>query len=163
MQVFFLLLACLQLAPAHDFHTTILNFVYDADEKSYQIDLEVDTEQFSYALDRTYGRNLRMGEPDEDPACDSLIQALVNAQIQCRLNRRSIRFELDTKEVTFAESVLHFKPVRYRWKLCKMHMDNNLLIDFFPKQKNLVNLAYKDRKYSMLFDFEHRSDVLKVN
>ena len=54
-------------------------------------------------------------------------------------------------QVNFGETIIVFKPIDCRGKLKKITVHNSLLVNSFPGQKNLVQVEYKEKKYSMLF------------
>lgn len=161
MQSTLLAILLISFLPAHDFHTTIMNIKAKDDKKTYEIDLMVDTEHFEYLLNKVYDVDIRLGEEDEHPKCDSLITDYINAQIQLEFNRKKIDLELENKNVTFAETTLYFEEVCYRRRLKKVKMHNSFMLERFPSQKNLVNVLYKDSMQSMLFESDHMDQSIK--
>ena len=156
-----LIAGSLLLMPLHDFHTTILNFTYLDDEKTFQIDLKVDTEHLEYSVNKAYDVVLKLGEPDEDAKANSLLTKYIKEHIQCSMNGKKVDLSLDFKEVNFAETVLHLVPHCQKRKLKSIEMHNSFMISDFPSQKNLVSFYYKGQSKSMLFDIERGKDVVE--
>lgn len=144
----------LLLAPAHDFHTTFMNLTYQDDEKSFEIDLTVDTEHFEHVINEFSDTTLRLGEPNEHADADKWISKYIRKTIKVQMNGKNIPLELRVKEVNFAETTLHFKPVKHKRKLKNTSIRNSFMINDFPNQKNLVKINYKGNSKSMLFDYK---------
>ena len=153
-----LIAASLLVMPLHDFHTTILNFTYIDDEKTFQIDLKVDTEHLEYTVNKAYDVVLKLGEADENPDANALLSKYIAKNIQCTMNGKKLDLSLDFKEVNFAETVLHLMPHCQKRKLKSISMHNVFMISDFPNQKNLVNFYYKGQSKSMLFDLDRQKD-----
>ncbi|MFY0644077.1 MAG: hypothetical protein JXR19_06395 [Bacteroidia bacterium] len=148
------------LNPTHDFHTSVMNFTYKDDEKHFQIDLNLDTEQFEYFLNQQSKNDVSL-DVDIDDELEELIEDAINEHIKLRLNGSVKPLKLSVVEVTYAETILQFEPICYRRKLKSFEMSNSLLFTNFPKQKNLVKVNYRGEVRSLLFQIEHQKDVLE--
>lgn len=138
--------------PLHDFHTSLMNISYEADKKSFEIDLTVDTEHFEEAVNATYYTDIRLGELNEHDSCDFYIDAYINKHISAKFNKRNKKLKLAVKEVNYAETTLHFEDVCFKRKLKYLEMENTFLMPHFPSNKNLIKIHYKEQSESMLFD-----------
>lgn len=154
--IYNVLLSCVLLViPLHDFHTTILNLTYQDDKKTFSIDLRLDTEHIEYVLNKTYDVKLNLGESNEDPMANQLLEDYLNTHIRTQLNGRTINLKIEQKEVNFADTYIHFKAFGFKKKLKEVKMHNSFMINDFPSQKNLVKVNYKGISKNMLFDLEH--------
>ena len=158
------LLFLVGLAPYHDFHTTIMNFKYHEEDKEFTIDLTLDTEHFNHVLNVTYGIPVTLGmEGDEHPMTDSLINDYLAKHIALKMNNKKKTLVLESKQVTFFETELNFKAICQRRKVKAIEMTNDLMLEMFPGQKNLVNFYYMDHAKSMLFDQENNNNRIQLN
>lgn len=156
-----IILGLVSLIPLHDFHTSVMNFKYQDDEKQFEIDLILDSEHFEYVIDNSYDVSVRLGETDEDPACDKYIETYLNEHISLWMNGKKQELNLLKKEVNYSETKLIFSPICQKKKLKQLKMENDFMLYFFPGQKNLVNYYYKGSKNSMLFLLN--KDIREIN
>lgn len=153
MQFFKLSLLLFGLLPFHDYHTSIMNFRYQPDEKRFKIDLTLDTEHFEHVLQNEFGSEVRITDFTVTQRTDSLIEVYVTKHISLAFNEKNVALKLDTLMVDYANITLKFKDISVRKKLKTIEMHNDLMFDIFPGQKNLVNYYYKGKAESMLFSF----------
>ncbi|MBT6235569.1 hypothetical protein N9J89_00430 [Bacteroidia bacterium] len=137
------------IAPLHDFHTSWMNMTYDEGAKAFDVTWRTDTEHLEGAIQaRTNNPEFTLDEITEVPK--GLVLYL-NENVTLDLNGKKQALTIDFIESTFAETVVHFKPIKYRRKLKSMEMKNTLLLKAFPNQKNMLQLNYEGKSYSMLF------------
>jgi hypothetical protein len=137
------------LAPQHDFHTSWMNMTYNEESKEFETTWRTDTEHLEGVLTAYSGGEISLESTSIDKH-KTLITKYIKSNTSLDFNRKRQLLEIDVIEVTFAETVIHFKPIKCRRKLKSIRMQNTLLQAQFPNQKNMVQINYKGKMYSML-------------
>jgi hypothetical protein len=137
----------LTLAPQHDFHTSWMNMTYDEKNKEFEITWRTDTEHLEGAI-QAHLKNSKFILTDSTSS--SVLTAYIDDNVNLNFNGKNQNLRVDIVESTFAETIIHFKPIKCRRKLKTVSMENSLLQAQFPNQKNMVQINYKGEMYSML-------------
>jgi hypothetical protein len=135
------------LAPQHDFHTSWMNMTYDEKNKEFEITWRTDTEHLEGAI-QAHLKNSKFILTDSTSS--SVLSAYIDDNVNLNFNGKNQNLRVDIVESTFAETIIHFKPIKCRRKLKTVSMENSLLQAQFPNQKNMVQINYKGEMYSML-------------
>ncbi len=155
-----LLLSLLTLLPTHDFHTSWMNFTYNEKQKEFDITWRTDTEHLEGVLTAFANEEIHLENRTVEQHID-LIDRYINKHCKIKMNGKHRPLVIAIVEVNFAETVVHFSPIKQRKKLRKIEVTNTLLISQFPNQKNMVQLNYKGKIQSMLFDGVHTVSQLE--
>jgi len=159
--LFLFLLSILTLLPNHDFHTSWMNFTYNEKQKEFEITWRTDTEHLEGVLSAFSGNEIHLENATVDQHT-ALINNYINKHFKLKMNSVNRSFTIAIVEVNFAETVVHFNPIKQRKKLRNLEMNNSLLIAQFPNQKNMFQLNYKGKTNSLLFDGTHTSGKLSL-
>jgi hypothetical protein len=135
------------LAPNHDFHTSWMNMTYDEKNKEFDITWRTDTEHLEGAI-QAHLKNSKFILTDSTRS--SVLSTYINDNVNLKFNGKNQNLRVDIVESTFAETIIHFKPIKCRRKLKTVSVENSLLQAQFPNQKNMVQINYKGEMYSML-------------
>ena len=135
------------LTPQHDFHTSWMNMTYDEKNKEFDITWRTDTEHLEGAI-QAHLKNSKFILTDSTSS--SVLRTYINDNVNLNFNGKNQNLRVDIVESTFAETIIHFKPIKCRRKLKTVSMENSLLQAQFPNQKNMVQINYKGEMYSML-------------
>jgi hypothetical protein len=135
------------LTPQHDFHTSWMNMTYDEKNKEFDITWRTDTEHLEGAI-QAHLKNSKFILTDSTSS--SVLSTYINDNVNLNFNGKNQNLRVDIVESTFAETIIHFKPIKCRRKLKTVSMENSLLQAQFPNQKNMVQINYKGEMYSML-------------
>jgi hypothetical protein len=155
-----LLLSLLTLLPTHDFHTSWMNFTYNEKQKEFDITWRTDTEHLEAVLSKRGNSEVILSNETID-SFEFLLNLYVDENVDLYINKKRKAMKVDVVEVNFAETIVHFKPIKYRRKIKSFAMSNVLLTEMFPGQQNMVQLNYKGKTGSMLFEGTHTYSKLK--
>ncbi len=122
---------------------------YNEKSKEFETTWRTDTEHLEGVLTAYSGGKITLESTSIDEH-KSLINKYIKSNTSLDFNRKRQLLEIDIIEVTFAETVIHFKPIKYRRKLKSVAMSNTLLQGQFPNQKNMIQINYQGKMYSML-------------
>ncbi len=145
----------------HDFHTSIADVEYNAKNKTFEVILRVFSDDLEDDFSRTMGKKiiLKMGkDKTPDPTLTKYLEKyfilknkgnpFVINYIARETNAEStlIYFEMLTKDVTKDAPK-------------NMFLRNNVMTDLFSDQVNIVNLAFQNKKTTLMF---RRGDTEKA-
>lgn len=137
------------LAPQHDFHTSWMNMTYNENSKNFDITWRTDTEHLEGVLTAFQKKDIHLDNTTIKEH-EKGILSYISANTSLILNKSKQILEIDFIEVNFAETIVHFTPIKCRKKLKMVSMENTLLLAQFPNQKNMVQINYLGKMYSML-------------
>ncbi len=149
------------LAPQHDFHTSWMNMTYNEDKKVFETTWRTDTEHLEGVL-TAYGKKDIHLEDHTIPQHKALISKYLSDHTNLSFNGNNQKLRIEIIEVTFAETIIHFYPIKCRRKLKTVSMHNTLLQKQFPNQKNMVQINYKGKMYSMLLGGTKLYDEISI-
>jgi len=135
----------------HDYHSTLLSMQYNADIKSFEMELTIETDHFEYAINKHFLTDIHLGEGKELEDCDALISTYLNQTIQLYINKKPVDLGISEKQVDYSITTIQFKPIYHKKKVKRIRMANKMMFEQFPKQQNLVQIFYKDKKAGLLF------------
>ncbi|MEY2924519.1 MAG: hypothetical protein RLZZ337_1067 [Bacteroidota bacterium] len=152
----------LALLPTHDFHTSWMNFTYD--EKKHELigEWRTDTEH----LEATIAKRINQ---EDFKLSDTMVQVpyglalYLSEHLKLKINGKPIALQIAQLEVNFAETTIHFKPIKKRCNIKSVTMKNTLLTSQFPNQQNMFQLNYKGKMYSLLFSSINTEQSLAVD
>ena len=137
------------LVPQHDFHTSWMNLTFNEKNNQFEVSWRTDTEHLEGVLTSFSGMEIKLENTSiEDHKV--LLNNYIDKNTSLLFNQQMQLLEIDVVEVTFAEVVVHFKPIKYKRKLKSVTVASTLLQLVFPNQKNMVQINYKGKMYSML-------------
>jgi len=122
---------------------------YNEESKEFETTWRTDTEHLEGVLTAYSGGEISLENTSIDEH-KSLIHKYIKSNASLDFNHKRQLLEIDVVEVTFAETIIHFKPIKCRRKLKSIAMTNTLLQAQFPNQKNMIQINYQGKMYSML-------------
>lgn len=135
---------------------------YDEKGKAFDVSWRTDTEHLEGVL-TAYGEEEVHLENNTILGHTPLIIKYINDHTDLYFNGKDQNLQIDIIEVTFAEVIIHFEPIKCRRKLKKVSMQNTLLQKQFPNQKNMVQINYKGKMYSMLLGGNKLFDEVSID
>jgi len=134
---------------------------YDENKKVFEITWRTDTEHLEGVL-TAFGQQEILLESTSIEKHKALINRYIQSNTNLLFNSKEQALEIETIEVTFAETIVHFKPIKCKRKLKIVAMNNTLLQAQFPNQKNMVQVNYKGKMYSMLLGGSKIYEEVKI-
>ena len=137
--------------PTHDFHTSWLNITYDKVKKEFNSSWHTDTEHLEAVLSSFSSNEVHL-ETNLTDDQKRLLQDYLSANYSISINGKKSAITVATVEVNFAETFIHLSPQKHKKKISTITVKNQLLVEQFPNQKNMVQINYEGKKYSMLMN-----------
>ena len=133
----------------HDFHVSIAEVNYNTSSRSFEVILQVFTDDLEKALRENY----KLGQVylDKTQKYDKYIERYVKANFYIRdAKKQKLNMIFLGKEIDNEDTLIYFE-FPYKSSVKKLQLSNSILIDIFADQKNLVNTNYKGQKKTHKF------------
>ncbi|WP_240543568.1 DUF6702 family protein [Spirosoma foliorum] len=152
IQKLFICLSLISLTasrPAHDFHASVTQMEYNAKERAFEISIRIFTDDFEKALSAASSSKINLSGPGEknDPLIEKYIQAhfsYVNPQKQTK-SFKYVGHEVEAEANWIYLEMPYSEP--FRGGLLKQ----NVLMELFDDQVNMVNIRYQNQKKTFVF------------
>jgi hypothetical protein len=134
--------------PAHDFHASVTQMHYNAKERAFEISIRIFTDDFEKALTAASGSRVNLSGNDKN---DSLIEKYIQSHFAC-VNPQ--------KQPKPAKYIGHETEVDANWIYLEMPytepfrgglLKQNVLMELFDDQVNMVNVQYEGQKKTFVF------------
>lgn len=160
--LFIVLLPLLAFTAAHKFYVSATNIEYNEHNKSLQIISHVFTDDLEKLLQERYSKDLFLLKEGEHPRADSYIQKYFQDKLHIRVNGKELELnylgkEYDKDELLVYIEVKNVEPIR------SIFVENGVLTDIFPEQKNVVKVEYKGTIKSLLLSRSEVNGLLKFS
>jgi hypothetical protein len=146
---------------AHKFYVSVTQVEYYAPDKAIQITSRVFIDDLEKALSERYGVELLIAGKDESPMSEAYIERYLQAKFVVRVNDAVANYRFLGKKIDGDMAVLFLEVPEIRLKsLNTLEIQNEVLMDVFEEQKNIVHFKFGERKKSFVLIRERNSGML---
>lgn len=147
--LFVLLLPQLSFNTAHKFYVSVTDIEYNEKEKSLQIISRVFIDDLEKLLKERYKKDLFLLKKGEHPEADAYVQRYFQDKLKIEVNgkERTLKYlgkEYDNDELLLYIEVENVEP------FSQIEVENTVLTDIFPEQKNIIKVENKGKVKSLL-------------
>ena len=143
----------------NDFHTSWMNITYDEVKKEFNSSWHTDTEHLEAVLSSFSSNEVHL-ETNLTDDQKRLLQDYLSANYSMSINGHKSEISIATAEINFAETFIHLNPIKYKKYISSITIKNHLLVEQFPNQKNMIQINYEGKKYSMLMNSQKTEDSI---
>lgn len=144
------LLLCVSTAsrPAHDFHASVTQMQYNPKERAFEVSIRMFTDDLEKALATASGGPAHLAPNDKnDPLLERYVRqhfAFVNAQ------KQPVAFDYVGHEIE-ADANWVYLQLPHADAFAGGQLKQNVLMELFDDQVNLVNIQYQGQKKTFVF------------
>lgn len=145
-------------APTHPFHTSVTEIVFNEKEQIWEVSIRLFQDDLELGLSAFQGKRFQFQEANEtDDLLAKYIKTHIGFQVNLKLQTpyRYLGFE-PQKDVIWV-----YLEIPTNQELAGVYFHNSLLVDVFPDQTNLVQLARVNKKKSYLFKKDKNTILLE--
>ena len=147
--LFVLLLPQLSFTTAHKFYVSVTDVEYNESQKSLQIISHVFIDDLEKLLKERYREDLFLLKKGEHPEADDFVKKYFQEKMRISINgkEKTLKYlgkEYDNDELLVYIEVENVEP------FSDIEVENTLLTDIFPQQKNIVKVENKGEIKSLL-------------
>ena len=145
----FVALPLLSFSAVHKFYVSATDIQYSEESESLQIISHVFIDDLEKLLKERYNDELFLLNEDEHPDADAFIERYFQDKISIMVDGKEkqlnyIGKEYDNDQLLVYLEVKDVKPFKNIW------VENGVLTDLFPEQKNVVKVDHKGKIKSLL-------------
>lgn len=148
------------LTATHDFHTSLTEMRYNAKSKSFEISFRIFTDDLQKALSAT-NQNRKFVVENNDKN-DAFVEAYIRKHfIAINPKNQKFSFQYIGKEKEGEATWIYLEmPVNESFNGVKIQ--NDILLDMFEDQTNIINLFYQNQKKSYLFNSKNKVFTIEI-
>ena len=143
-----LLISLTASRPAHDFHASVTQMQYNAKERTFEISIRIFTDDFEKALSAASNTKVNLsGTNKNDPLIEKYIQthfSYISPQKQPK-PFKYVGHEIEADANWLYLEMPYAEP--FRGGMLKQ----NVLMELFDDQVNMVNIQYQGQKKTFVF------------
>jgi hypothetical protein len=144
----------------HKFYMAVYQINYAPEKKMLQITSRIFIDDLNKTLEKKYNKKLYLGTEKESAEELILVKEYLANHFSIKVNNQSKSMNFLSKEVE-DDVLICYWNIKGISKINSLEIYNTVLTDWFPEQKNVVNVAVLGVKNSFLFTNSTSIEVLK--
>ena len=138
-------------AAVHAFHVSKCQVEYNEGEQALQISLNLFIDDLEEALRRQGAGKLQLCTPREAPDAENHLQRYLRRHFIIRVNGKALDYTFIGKEISEDQAAVWcYLEITNVQKFRELSVTNNLLLEVFEDQKNIVSIAGPGKKQGVL-------------
>lgn len=159
--LFLLLLPLFIATGVHKFYVSVTNIEYDNKEKALQITSRVFIDDLEKALEERYEVGAFLGTPEEIQNSDEYIEKYLNAKFLVNVNGKPSRYHFLGKKYDNDIMICFIEIQEISLEqLNSIEIQNEVLMDIFEEQKNILHFKILEKKKSFVLIRENNKGML---
>lgn len=158
--LFLLLLPLISFTAAHKFYVSVTEMEYNEKNNSLQIISRVFTDDMENLLKTRYSDELYLVKKGEHPDAEAFLKKYLSAKLKILVNGEAKTFNYIGKEYDNDQLVLYLEVENVE-PFKNISVQNEVLTDLFPDQKNVVHVTYGGTTKSLLLSRHNESGEIK--
>ena len=152
----------LMAASAHKYYFSVTQADYDVKSKSLKIVTRVFYDDLEKVFQERYDKSIKVDKTYDQEKLDAYIQKYFNSKFIVSINGKEQKLSYigHKDEVDY---VVCFVEVKNITNPQSIEIENTLLMDMFPDQKNVIHLQVGNTKKSYLLNKENDKAMLKLS
>lgn len=164
-KTFLILLALLPLlafTAAHKFYVSATDIKYNEEQRTLQIISHVFTDDLENLLQTRYNKDLYLTKEKEHSAADQFIERYFQDKLHISVNSKERKLnylgkEYDKDQLLVYIEVENVEPIK------NISVENSVLTDLFPEQKNVIKVEFGGKIKSLLLMREATLGTIKFS
>ena len=144
----------------HKYYVSLCEIEYLKEKQSIQITLGVFIEDLEVLLNKNSGKQLNLASKTEIANVDDYYKKYLNEHLQISANDKNQLYKYIGKEYD-GDIVRFYLEITDIKELKSIEITNNILINEFPDQKNIVKIKVKDFNKTFYLNKSNDKSLLK--
>lgn len=145
----------------HKYYISLTNIEYKKENNSLQITVKLFIDDLQETINNTYNTNHELTLQNERSVVDSLIVKYSTDHFKIELNETATKYLYLGKEYDSDVVYLYFEIENIQ-NFYTIGIQNNMLIEFFPEQKNIVKLNINKKKKSFILTSDNDKEMFDL-
>lgn len=160
--LFFLILPLFSFNVAHKFYLSVTEIEYNEENTSLQIISRVFTDDMENLLKTRYGKELYLTNKEEHPWADEYLEKYTSQKLRIMVDGKAYALNYLGKEYDNDQLVLYIE-IEEIASFSSIVVQNEILTDLFPEQKNVVHVELKGKTKSLLLSREQEKGIINFD
>ncbi len=144
----------------HKYYISLTKIDYKKESNSVQITLRIFIDDIQKTINSTYNKNFELGLPSESKEIDTLINNYIVPKLKVKINNVDKTYVYLGKEYE-DEVIFVYLEIENIKVVNSIEIKNNILMEKFPNQKNIIKLNINGVKKTFLLTNKKYKDLLK--
>jgi len=144
----------------HKYYLSLTKIEYKENEKLLQVTMRIFIDDLEHTLNSTYDKNFELALPNESANIDTLINKYISTKFNVKINDLKKTYIYLGKE--YENDVVYlYIELKNIDQINSIEIKNNMLMEMFPEQKNIIKLNINKTKKTFLLTNQKDKDLLK--
>lgn len=157
-----LIIPSLMSFTLHKYYLSVTDVEYNAEAKSVQLITRIFYDDLEDVLNERYDKNFILSDRSDQEEIDNYLKKYLTSKIKIRVNDELKKLQFVGKEYEDDYVVCYIETSRVD-SITKFEIENELLIDLFPEQKNMIHTKIYKRQKSFLLTRESAKAMLNFS
>lgn len=158
--ILLLLIIPLFAFSAHKYYLSLSDITYNEKEKSIQIIMNVFMDDIELAVNKKYDVDLQLTTKKELETADIYFEEYLNEYFKIKVNNKQFKYSYLGKEYD-GDIVYFYLEITDVNKVKSIEILNNVLVDNFEDQKNIIKVSVGANKQSEILSKKNNKVLLK--
>ena len=142
----------------HPLYISVSTLNYNAADQQLEITIKVFVDDFEEGLNSHYAQSFNLGLENELQGSDSLMAVYVKDKLNIHINNTPLSLDFLGKELD-SQVIWLYLQAPIPGSIQKIRVNNQLLMDIFDEQTNLINMRIGEEKRSFILTLKKKEDV----
>jgi len=158
-----LLIPLLAFTVAHKFYISVTSVEYSDKDRALQITTRVFIDDFEKVLQERYGIQGNLATKDESPQVNEFIGKYLKAKFSLEVNGQNVSYDVLGKKYDNDIMILYLEVPKIDFNsISTISVQNEVLMDMFMEQKNVVHFKLGNQKKSFVLIRENNKGMLNL-
>lgn len=157
-----LVLPLFSATSAHKFYVSITKIEFVKKQSSLQIITKIFTDDIENALRQEFSKSIFLDSKKETAQADEYLKQYILQKIKIKVNGMPVKLNYLGKEYD-TDMVVAYIEVTDITDLQTVAIENKVLMEMFPEQKNIIHLKTAKSRRSLILDKDNPRGELKFN
>lgn len=139
--LFLIFLPLFAFTAAHKFYVSVTNIEHNEKNKSLEVISHVFIDDLEKLLKERYDPGLFLLKDGEHPQAEKFIEGYLNDKFKILVNSKEVTLNYLGKEYDNDEVLLYIEVSNVD-RIQSISVENGILTDLFPEQKNVIKVEY---------------------
>ncbi len=146
----------------HKFYVSVTQIEYNEEQKSLQIISRIFIDDIEEVLKKRYDENIELVSEKQEAKVDQYLSTYLNQKLAISVNGKEVFFSFIGKEYD-NDLVLCYLEIENVTSLQTISVSNQVLMDFFDEQQNIVHVKKRKKRKSLILEKEKDKGMLKFS
>ena len=158
-----LLLPLLAFTVAHKFYISVTSVEYSDKDRALQITTRIFIDDFEKVLQERYGIKGSLATKEESDMADAYIEKYLRTKFMVEINDRPVDFDFLGKDYDNDIMICYLEVSKIDISTAtSISVENEVLMDIFEEQKNVVHFKLGNQKKSFVLIRENNKGMLNL-